>query len=122
MNDYHSLLLAARNASNSAYSPYSNYKIGAAVLCSDGTIVTGCNIENKSFGLTICAERVAIFNAISNSLKPTKIALSGMVQNKWATPCGACRQVMAEFFSNDTMIMIDGHGLISLSQLLPYQF
>ena len=91
------LLTAAREAQISAYAPYSNFSVGAAVLLSDGTIYRGCNIENASFGLTICAERVALFHAISDGR--IDIAAVAVVTSapKICKPCGACRQVIAEF-------------------------
>ena len=91
------LLTAAREVQISAYAPYSNFSVGAAVLLSDGTIYRGCNIENASFGLTICAERVALFHAISDGR--IDIAAVAVVTSapKLCKPCGACRQVIAEF-------------------------
>lgn len=100
------LLAAAREALASAYAPYSNFSVGAAVLLTDGTIYHGCNIENASFGLTVCAERVALFNAISDGR--LDIAAVAVVTNapKLCKPCGACRQVIAEFSQADNPIIV----------------
>lgn len=91
------LLAAAREAQSSAYAPYSNFAVGAAVLLSDGTMYRGCNVENASFGLTVCAERIAVFNAIADGRMD--IAAVAVVTDapKLCKPCGACRQVLAEF-------------------------
>jgi cytidine deaminase len=100
------LLAAAREAQAAAYAPYSNFAVGAAVLLSDGTIYQGCNVENASFGLTVCAERVAVFNAISDGRMD--IAAIAVITSapKMCKPCGACRQVIAEFSQADNPIVI----------------
>jgi len=100
------LLAAAREAQASAYAPYSNFAVGAAVLLSDGVIYRGCNVENASFGLTICAERVALFHAISDGR--VDIAAVAVVTSapKLCKPCGACRQVIAEFSQADNPIAV----------------
>ncbi|HRR32820.1 MAG TPA: cytidine deaminase [Kiritimatiellia bacterium] len=91
------LIAAAREAAARAYCPYSNYPVGAALLTRDGRIVTGCNIENVSFGLTLCAERVALVKAVSEGLCGfAALAVVGGEQTA-AAPCGACRQMLAEF-------------------------
>ena len=104
---YKELLDEAFLAMEDAYAPYSKYKVGACVLCKDGRTFRGVNIENASYGATICAERVAIFNAISsgyrkNDFKELHIASSG----KPPLPCMLCRQVFTEFFTKDTKIFI----------------
>src|SRR3954453_15352313 len=91
------LMAAAREAQASAYAPYSNFPVGAAVLLSDGTIYRGCNVENPSFGLTICAERAAIFNAIADGRMDIAAVAVVTSAAKLCKPCGACRQVIAEF-------------------------
>lgn len=96
------LIEAAKNAQKNAYCPYSRYPVGAAVLTDSGRIYTGCNVENASFGLAICAERVAIFKAVSHGEKKIT-ALS--VAAKSAKPCGACRQVIIEFAPKDAEII-----------------
>ena len=100
------LLAAAREAQAAAYAPYSNFAVGAAVLLSDGSIHKGCNIENASFGLTVCAERVAIFHAVTAGRMD--IVAVGVVTSapKLCKPCGACRQVIAEFSRADSPIVI----------------
>ncbi|HPO37894.1 MAG TPA: cytidine deaminase [Kiritimatiellia bacterium] len=91
------LIAAAREAAARAYCPYSNYPVGAALLTRDGRIVTGCNVENVSFGLTLCAERTALVKAVSDGLCGfAALAVAGGDRTA-AAPCGACRQVLAEF-------------------------
>jgi cytidine deaminase len=91
------LVKAAKAAMERAYSPYSGVKIGAAVLTSDGRVFTGCNIENSSYGLSLCAERTAIFKSVSEGGRDiVAIAVVGRSE-EYTAPCGACRQVMAEF-------------------------
>jgi cytidine deaminase len=89
------LVQAARAARASAYAPYSRYRVGAAVLTASGRIFSGCNIENASYGLTVCAERVAVWSAVAAG-EHTVVAVAVATHNG-ATPCGACRQVLAEF-------------------------
>ena len=99
------LIEAAKAAQKNAYCPYSRYPVGASVMADSGRIYTGCNVENASFGLAICAERVAIFKAVSHGEK--KI-LGLCVAAKSAKPCGACRQVIIEFARKDAeMIYVD---------------
>jgi cytidine deaminase len=121
------LLQAAREAAGYAYCPSSHFRVGAAVLAG-GRVFRGCNIENASLGLTICAERVAIFNAVSSGVtKITALAVACLDASESSpinmrTPCGACRQVMAEFAPADLPVVIDRAGDFSLSQLLPIPF
>src|ERR1700744_3631340 len=93
------LLSAARNAATHAYAPYSNFRVGAALLFDDGYIATGCNVENVSYGLTSCAERNALFRAISERGAAHKISASAVpnLNDAPSPPCGACRQVISEF-------------------------
>ena len=100
------LLAAAREAQASAYAPYSNFAVGAAVLLSDGTIYHGCNVENASFGLTICAERVALFNAIADGRMDIAAVAVVTASPRICKPCGACRQVIAEFSQADNPIIV----------------
>ena len=121
------LLEAAREAANKAHCPYSNFHVGAAVRCTDGTVVSGCNVENASFGLTICAERVALFSCVAQGLKPLELAVSCVdAQHKAPLasrmPCGACRQVMQELLPADARVHIDGVGTKTLVGLLPDAF
>ncbi len=89
----------ARAAMKNAYAPYSQFQVGAAILLTDGRVFTGCNVENASYGLTICAERNAIFAAVAASKRKPEIAVVVVVnsQERPCSPCGACRQVIAEF-------------------------
>ena len=121
------LLSAARQAAERAHCPYSNFHVGAAVRCSDGTVVTGCNVENASYGLTICAERVSLFNCVAQGLQPLELAVSCVdAQNNTSLssrmPCGACRQVMQELLPNNAIVHIDGVGQRRINQLLPEGF
>ena len=120
------LINKAYEAMKYSYSPYSKFKVGAVVLTEDGYIYSGCNIENASYGATICAERNAIFKAVSeghNSIK--KIAIVSMTR-KFTYPCGMCRQVMSEFMDEDSMIILsdDEQGIkeYKFSEILPYCF
>lgn len=119
------LLEMAREARERAYVPYSRFKVGAALLCKDGTVVTGCNIENASYGLTCCAERTAIFKAVSEGRRDFEaIAVIGDTEGVCA-PCGACRQVMAEFAPNMRVIIGNLRGQVvtmSVSEMLPLAF
>src|ERR1700729_1606645 len=101
-----SLVEAAANAAQSAYAPYSNFRVGAALLLDDGSIVTGCNVENMSYGLTICAERSAIVRAVSErgpGVRVKAVAVTNL-NNAASPPCGACRQVLHEFAVPDAWI------------------
>ena len=127
MNSTDALLKQARRAASRAHCPYSKFHVGAAVLCDDGSVIEGCNVENSSYGLTVCAERVALFNAISQGKRPIELAVScadAQGGNSAASrmPCGACRQVMQELLPPDAPIQIDGVGRRSLEQLLPEAF
>ncbi len=93
------LLRLAQGAMKNAYAPYSNFHVGAAIQLSDGRVFTGCNVENASYGLTICAERNAVFAAVAASKKKIEIIAVAVLNHRKApcSPCGACRQVLAEF-------------------------
>jgi len=123
--EYEKLIKEAEKARKRAYTPYSKFKVGAAVLCADGKILTGCNIENASFGLAVCAERVAIFKAISEgSTKFEAIAVIGDT-DKPCSPCGACRQVISEFGEDIPLIMANLKGDVKIKkikELLPEAF
>lgn len=118
------LIRAAQNARDKAYVPYSKFKVGAAVLAKDGKIYTGCNIENAAYGLCNCAERTAIFKAVSEGESEfAAIAIIADTKDPVA-PCGACRQVMAEFGIHK-IVMCNLHGqqyIATLEELLPYSF
>lgn len=116
----------AIEASKQAYVPYSHFPIGAALKTADGTIYTGCNIENASFGLTNCGERTAIFKAVSDGHRDlVELAVYGQTEEP-VSPCGACRQVMVEFFKSDSKIILvskDGQTVeMTVGELLPYSF
>ncbi|KAG9396363.1 Cytidine deaminase, homotetrameric [Carpediemonas membranifera] len=118
------LLDKAIEASKNAYVPYSNYSVGACLQCADGTIFTGCNVENASYGLSNCAERTTMFKAVSEGHRDHSII--AIVTRDGGLPCAACRQVMREF--NKEMIVICGYidgrvnRVFTLEELLPHSF
>lgn len=121
------LLEEAIKAREFSYSPYSNFKVGAVVKTKSGKIYSGCNIENSSFSPTICAERVAIFKAISEGeLEFDAIAIVCNSTQNFCFPCGVCRQVMNEFFDENTIIITGNlkkeYKKFKLKELLPYAF
>ena len=127
--DYQILIDKALEARELAYVPYSNFKVGSAVLFESGDIYSGCNIENASFSPTICAERVAFAKAVSEGEREFKaIAIAAKKKGKLATftPCGVCRQVMSEFCDDDfTVLVVTGEGIYEeyvLAELLPASF
>ena len=119
------LLKKARTAAERAYAPYSNFKVGSALLMSDGSVIFGCNIENASYGMTICAERSAIAGMVSiGHLDPVAIAVAGGKSGVPCPPCGACRQVLAEF-NPDMLVVLESPNRIivmSVDELLPMSF
>lgn len=115
---------AAMAASERSYSPYSHFRVGAAILCEDGTVVTGVNVENRSYGLTNCAERSAVFNAISmGKRKFLAIAIATPDSGYPVSPCGACRQVLSEFFAGETPVQYgnkrDNRTTTTVGELFP---
>ena len=123
------LIELAKKARESAYAPYSNFFVGAALLCDDGSVYCGCNIENASFSATCCAERVALFKAISDGKRDfCARAIVGAhtdSEHKACYPCGICRQVLSEFCSESFKIVLsDGEKIIetTLGKLLPNSF
>ena len=111
------LLARARQAASRAHCPYSNFAVGAAVLCADGSVVEGCNVENASYGLSICAERVALFAAVSQGKRPVGLAVSCVNAQQDAPagsrmPCGACRQVMQELLPPGSSIQVAGSSTL----------
>ena len=118
------LMDCAIKARENAYSPYSHFAVGAALLCEDGTLFEGCNIENASYGLTNCAERTAIFKSVSEGhIKFKALAVVADTEGPCA-PCGACRQVMAEF-KIPLIIMGNLMGnikIVTIEELLPFSF
>ncbi|MEI3604766.1 cytidine deaminase [Pseudogracilibacillus sp. SE30717A] len=126
MNMKNKLILTAKEALENAYVPYSNFKVGAALLTKSGKVYSGCNIENSSFSLACCAERTAIFKAISEGeIELISMAVIADTEGP-VSPCGACRQVMTEFFTSDAQIYLsDLQGNImetTVKDLLPYSF
>ncbi len=124
--DYKELISAALRFREKAYVPYSSFKVGAAVLTEEGTIFGGCNIENASFGATNCAERTAIFKAVSEGYKSIKaIAIVGDMST-YTYPCGICRQVMAEFADGDIPVILikneKDYLVKTLEEVLPGAF
>lgn len=119
------LIIAAKKARESAYAPYSGYKVGAALVCDDGRVFSGCNVENASYGLTNCAERTAIFKAVSEGCTHfTRIAVVSDGKDA-ARPCGACRQVIYEFAPDAKLILENMHGdrvVGTIEEYLPRPF
>ena len=102
---------AALQAASTAYAPYSHFRVGAALLAEDGTIITGCNVENRSYGLTICAERSAIVQGVSRGYRSfIALAIATPDSNDPVGPCGACRQVLSEFMENSSPVRFKGAG------------
>ena len=121
------LLEGAKQAAERAYAPYSNFPVGAAVLTEDGTIVIGCNVENASYPLTNCAERVAIGTAVAGGARTIQAVAVYAPRVMTATPCGACRQVINEFKPADGELWMifpsnDGLELVPFSDILPRAF
>jgi len=117
------LFRLARAAMKRAYAPYSHFRVGAAILLADGRCFTGCNVENASYGLTICAERCAVFAAVTASPRKPEILAVAVVNHRGApcSPCGACRQVLAEFGPRATVWYLGADGLVvqrSMQELL----
>lgn len=126
MINYDLLVKKAYEGREKAYAPYSNFKVGAAVLAENNVIYTGCNIENASYGATNCAERTAIFKAVSEGNRTIKaIAIVG-VENDYTYPCGICRQVIVEFATKDIKIILGKspteYIVKSMDEILPGAF
>jgi cytidine deaminase len=123
--ELHALALSAREARENAHAPYSRFKVGAAVRLAGGKVVTGCNVENASYGLTMCAERVAVFKAASEG--PMRVEAVAVVADspRLTAPCGACRQVLWELCGDVPVRIEDLRGrsrTVRLSELLPLPF
>ncbi|QNO13551.1 cytidine deaminase [Alkalicella caledoniensis] len=120
------LIVAAKEAMDYAYVPYSKYPVGAALLTTDDEIITGCNIENASYGLTNCAERTALFKSVSQGKKDFKAIAVICKGEILASPCGACRQVIAEFLEQQAPVILANESgeyqLTSVRELLPGAF
>ena len=124
------LCTLAIKSMNNAYSPYSGYKVGAALLCDNGKVFTGCNVENSSYGATVCAERTAIFKAVSDGERDfSMLAVAGGKENELSDkflPCGICRQVMSEFCKPEFIVLVvtseNTYKEFTLSELFPNAF
>lgn len=124
---YSALIDLAKNARKRAYAPYSDFSVGAALLCADGSVYVGCNVENASFTPTCCAERVAIFSAVADGKRDfSAIAVVGGKSGDNADvpcmPCGVCRQVMSEFSDGTLEVVFADGSVLKLSELLPHTF
>lgn len=125
--DYQNLLEKAKEVSKNSYSPYSKFPVGACVLAESGKIYIGTNVENASFGATICAERSAMLNAVANGERKFKAVAIYSPKMKQCAPCGLCRQVMCEFKSDNGMDIIleaedGGLDVHTLDELMPMSF
>lgn len=129
--DYGYLMEEALKARKAAYAPYSGFQVGAALLCADGSIYTGCNVENSSYGAACCAERTAFFKAVSEGKRSFRaIAVVGGKKDgevlESCPPCGICRQVMREFCSSDFAVVLGrsslDYNIYTLEQLFPLPF
>jgi cytidine deaminase len=107
-DDFDELLSQATKAQSSSHSPYSRFRVGAALQSDDGKIFTGCNIESSSYGLTICAERVALYKAVSEGIRSFRRMLIVTDARDFCPPCGACRQVIWDFAKNLEIILVNG--------------
>lgn len=126
-DEFDALITAAKSAKENAYAPYSEFKVGAAILTDTGSIFQGGNVENASYGLSICAERTAVFSAISSGEAIIRAIAVTASSGEPAFPCGACRQVLSEFAEDDGDIDIyivsdEGVSKHLLSELLPFAF
>ena len=127
--DEKDLFNSAKEAMKNSYAPYSNYNVGASLLCKNGNVYKGCNVENSSYSLTNCAERTALFSAIANGEKEFEaICIVGGkdgVITDYAMPCGACRQVIVELAPQMEVLLINQEGkqiFTTVEKLMPYSF
>ncbi len=123
--DFKRLIAEAKQARRHAYTPYSKYKVGAAVLAKSGKVYTGCNVENAAYPSGLCAERVAIFKAVSEGER--EFAALAVVTSNLGSPCGACRQVISEFADDDAVIVLAStrgtrRKKFTMKQILPDRF
>ena len=119
------LIQRARQVAERAYAPYSHFRVGAALADANAVIYSGCNVENASYGLTLCAERNAIFTAIAaGAARPFQsLAVSCVdAEEGGCSPCGACRQVIAEHFAPEAEVVVEGLGTFTVAELLPHSF
>ena len=125
MQDMEKLIRLAKEAHQNAYAPYSKFKVGAVLLTKAGNIYSGCNVENASYGLSICAERVAMSNAITNGEKEFENLVVYTDRKEFFLPCGACRQFISEFTDELKIIIVNGMDKIKITnikELLPEKF
>ncbi len=125
MQDMEKLIRLAKKAHQNAYAPYSKFKVGAVLLTKAGNIYSGCNVENASYGLSICAERVAMSNAITNGEKEFENLVVYTDRKEFFLPCGACRQFISEFTDELKIIIVNGMDKIKITnikELLPEKF
>ena len=125
MSEYDHLIVIARQSRENAHAPYSNFRVGAALRAVSGRVFGGCNVENASFGLTICAERDAVFRMVRDGRKSFSAIVVYTPTAEPTTPCGACRQVLREFGRDAEVICVcDGPERIetSVAELLPFSF
>jgi cytidine deaminase len=125
VDDANPLMLEARQAASRAFAPYSHFRVGAAVRDAAGAVYVGCNVENASYGLTVCAERNAIFAAVAaGAQRPfSELAVACVdALPHGCSPCGACRQVMAEHLAADAPVHVEGLGHFTVAELLPHGF
>jgi cytidine deaminase len=127
MSDHDKLIAVAKEARERAHAPYSEFRVGAALLARDGRVFTGCNVENATFGLTVCAERVAIFKAISEGVRVREFEALAVVADteELTPPCGACRQIIWEFCGDLEIILANLKGKLGVVRtpaLLPRPF
>lgn len=124
VDDQQALVGRARDAAQYAYAPYSHFRVGAALRDADGATFLGCNVESASYGLTICAERNAIFAALASGARRPFVALAVTCLDAVTpcTPCGACRQIISEHLAADAAVYVDGVGAFSPADLLPGAF
>ena len=117
MSAFDTLIAAARAAREHAYAPYSNFRVGAALRASSGRIFGGCNVENASYGLTVCAERVAIFKAVSEGERGFDAIAVVTDAEKLTPPCGACRQLIWEFCGDVPVVLANLQGAVEVHQM-----
>ncbi len=125
MSDYGKLVGAAKQARENAHAPYSNFRVGAALLAKSGRVYTGCNVENATYGLTVCAERVAIFKAISEGERGFDAIAVVTHTDALTPPCGACRQIIWEFCGDVPVVLSNLKGQVEvhrMSELFPRPF
>ena len=119
----------AKESANKAYSPYSSFRVGAALLCDDGSVYVGCNIENSSYSATVCAERVALFSAVKDGKRSfSAVAIAGgreTIGEENCPPCGVCLQTLSEFMAKDSTVLLvnkNGYDEYKFSELFPFAF